>query len=226
MKFDIEHLKRLAERLDYKPDSQQHKDNLVEYCNSDRMMAIAEAFRALEQRAEAAEAKAKNLNDGWLNAIAERDEARLEQGKLEASRIVKESWKERAWTAEEKLELVREQRDSELNRNTELEAKLAELEKQERKPSYFLNRIESSDKWGPEVELRIYESQLDASKSKDDHGGGIIELFTRPAPAVSLAGMLPPEGFLESNSDESILTWKRGWNDCRAAILRNIEEAK
>ncbi|MEN4830006.1 hypothetical protein [Pantoea vagans] len=57
MKFDIDHLKYLAERLDYKPDSQQHKDNLANYCNSDRMMAIAEAFRALEHRAEAAEAE-------------------------------------------------------------------------------------------------------------------------------------------------------------------------
>lgn len=55
MRFDIEHLKHLAEKLDYKPDSQQHKDNLAEYCNSDRMIAFAEAFRALEQRAEAAE---------------------------------------------------------------------------------------------------------------------------------------------------------------------------
>lgn len=70
------------------------------------------------------------------------------------------------------------------------EAKLAELEKQ-MNPDYFLNRIESSDKWGPEVELRIYESQLDASKSQDDHGGGIIELFTRSAPTADLV----PEGW-------------------------------
>lgn len=70
------------------------------------------------------------------------------------------------------------------------EAKLAERDKQ-MNPDYFLNRIESSDKWGPEVELRIYESQLDASKSQDDHGGGIIELFTRPAPAADLAELVP-----------------------------------
>lgn len=91
----------------------------LELCSPENILTIAEAFRDLEQRAEAAEAK------------------------------------------------------------------LAELDKQ-RNPDYFLNRIESSDKWGPEVELRIYESQLDASKSQDDHGGGIIELFTRPAPAADL----------------------------------------
>lgn len=56
MKFDIYHLKHLAERLNYKPDSKEHKDNLTEYCNSERMIAIAEAFRELEQRAESAEA--------------------------------------------------------------------------------------------------------------------------------------------------------------------------
>ena len=47
------------------------------------ILAIAEAFRALAQRAEAAEARASNLNDGWLNAIAERDEARAKLAELE-----------------------------------------------------------------------------------------------------------------------------------------------
>lgn len=44
--------------------------------NPDTILAIAEAFRALEQRAS-------NLNDGWLNAIAERDEARAKLAELE-----------------------------------------------------------------------------------------------------------------------------------------------
>ena len=44
---------------------------------------IGENLRALEQRAEAAEARANNLNDGWLNAIAERDEARAKLAELE-----------------------------------------------------------------------------------------------------------------------------------------------
>lgn len=102
----------------------------------------------------------------------------------------------RAEAAEAALEVEKDIHDDTMQamhlwceRAKEAEAKLAEYEKQERKPSYFLNRIESSDKWWPEVELRIYESQLDACKSKDDHGGGIIELFTRPAPAADLAEM-------------------------------------
>lgn len=49
------------------------------------------------------ELKVKNLSDGWLKAIAERDEARKERGKLEAARAVRDAWKERAWMAEEKL---------------------------------------------------------------------------------------------------------------------------
>lgn len=36
-----------------------------------------------QQRAEAAEARANNLNDGWLNAINERDEARAKLAELE-----------------------------------------------------------------------------------------------------------------------------------------------
>jgi|GEM_PF-3564903 len=110
------------------------------------------------------------------------------------------------------------------------EAKLAGLAKQ-RNPDYFLNRIESSDKWGPGVELRIYESQLDASKSQDDHGGGIIELFTRPARAADLAELVPDELTREAwrqlfiNEDYQD-TFRCGFSACRAAILRNIEEVK
>jgi len=64
---------------------------------------------------------------------------------------------------------------------------------------------------------------------------GIHELFTRPVPAVSLAEMVPrviPKavyeviyqecgGFVESNANAQTI-----WTVCRAAILRNIEEAK
>lgn len=117
------------------------------------------------------------------------DEPELLVMLLELRRHRQENWKQRAeaaW-AEAKHQLgvnvvlshhnqaIVEQRDKALTQ-------LSELAKQE--PDYFLNRIESSDKWGPETDLRIYESQLGASKSQDDHGGGIIELFTRPAPAA------------------------------------------
>lgn len=128
--------------------------------NPDNILAIAEAFRALEQRAEAAEAK------------------------LAA------------------------------------------------KPSYFLNRIESSDKWGPEVELRLYENHLDAMKSQGDHGGGVIELFTRPAPAVSLAELVP-EPFKVFRQAGGVMVAVRdsrtknhlygiGYNACIAEIINRI----
>lgn len=54
---------------------------------ADANMAAAQAMRDdmyhWKQRAEAAEARASNLNDGWLNAIAERDEARYKLAELE-----------------------------------------------------------------------------------------------------------------------------------------------
>lgn len=48
--------------------------------------AIDEAFRALEQRAS-------NLNDGWLNAITERDEARAKLAELEKQDPVDFRWR-------------------------------------------------------------------------------------------------------------------------------------
>lgn len=148
----------------------------LELCSPANILAIAEAFRALEQevqknlegalawqqRAEAAEAKAKNLNDGWLNAIAERDEARLEQGKLEASRIVKDSWKERAWTAEEKL---------------------AELEKQK-----AVGTVSIAMDWNTHRNIATVNMRPDLVVAEMKDGD---ELFTRPAPAVSLTEMVP-----------------------------------
>lgn len=129
------------------------------------------------------------------------------------------------------------------------EAKLAAM------PSYFLNRIESSDKWGPEVELRLYENHLDAMKSQGDHGGGVIELFTRPAPAVSLEELnvrrdairyrfLRESDFFGEDNEPGLASWDElselDCNEFDAAvdarmnhpeslypiILRNIEESK
>ena len=52
-------------------------------------------------------------------------------------------------------------------------------------------------------------------------------LFTRPAPAVSLADLVPPmkDDSIPGKND-SYIDMCDGWNACRAAILRNIEEAK
>lgn len=181
-------MEKLNELLDLAKAS--HVIGVPVRLSDSQVEAIAEEFRAMEKRAEAAESGSSYMGGG---ARYWHDEYCAQQQRLVAKIV-------------------------------DLEAKLAELEKQESKPSYFLNRIESSDKWGPEVELRIYESQLDASKSKNDHGGGIIQLFTRLAPAVSLAELVPGE--METPSAK--ITYSRGvadgWNDCRAAILRKIEE--
>lgn len=178
------------------------------------------------------------------------DEPELLVMLLELRRHRQENWKQRAeaaW-AEAKHQLgvnvvlsrhnqaIVAQRDKALSQ-------LSELARQE--PDYFLNRIESSDKWGPETDLRIYESQLGASKSQDDHGGGIIELFTRPAPAAVPVDLVPDDSDLAERhtawlntlqrpmfSDEdweelSLYTWlafRDSFRAYRAEIQRRIEE--
>lgn len=95
------------------------------------------------------------------------------------------------------------------------EAKLAEYEKQE--PAFLLN-VDSRDSEQYQFDIR--------AKLAD----GIHELFTRPAPAVSLAELVPDEMTLESYTgavtESGHFQAVKWWNNCRAAILRNIEEAK
>lgn len=96
------------------------------------------------------------------------------------------------------------------------EAKLAELEKQE-----------------PVVEVSVDGRAADdytftINKSLPD---GVHELFTRPAPAVSLAELVPGEMSFAAamgavDDPVEVSAEVRGWNACRDAILRNIEEAK
>jgi len=48
------------------------------------------------------------------------------------------------------------------------------------KPEMYVNCIKHCDSWGPEVERRAYPDLLSAIKSKEDHGGVILELFIKP----------------------------------------------
>lgn len=51
------------------------------------------------------------------------------------------------------------------------------------KPNYYIHRVEVCDSYGPEVDLKAFVYELDASKCKDDHGGEVIEVFTTPPSA-------------------------------------------
>ncbi|WP_337029086.1 hypothetical protein [Pantoea agglomerans] len=60
----------------------------IEMADPETILAIAEEFRVLEQDKAALELKAANLNDGWLNAINDRDEARAKLAELEKQQAV------------------------------------------------------------------------------------------------------------------------------------------
>ncbi len=49
-------------------------------------------------------------------------------------------------------------------------------------PDYYIVRLKFNDGWGDEMVLDTYETKLDATKSKDDHGGEIIPVYTTPQP--------------------------------------------
>lgn len=53
------------------------------------------------------------------------------------------------------------------------------------KPDFYIHRIEVCDTYGPEVELRAFNCQLDASKCRDDRGGEVIKAFTSPPAAIA-----------------------------------------
>lgn len=97
-------------------------------------------------------------------------------------------------------EMLEAERDS-------LQAKLTGLEKQE--PYGWVNPL------------------VDDTVSKEyGWAGYTTPLFTRPAPAINLAELVPdemPNGGSGSPTD-SVTHWCDGYNSCRAAILRNIEE--
>lgn len=115
------------------------------------------------------------------------------------------------------------------------EAKLAELEKQasEQKPfmygimtasgdAHFEDFCVSSDPGLLEDVIWEWNNTMADNEPKNR----VVALFTRPAPAINLAELVPerkpvPES---GSSFESAINWCEGFNACRAAILRNIEE--
>jgi len=85
MNFDITRLKDLAEKLDYKPESQEHIDNLSNYCSSNRVIAICEGYAALEARVKelAADNAALREQRARLAREANTFEAELERLKAQ-----------------------------------------------------------------------------------------------------------------------------------------------
>ncbi|WP_338561799.1 DUF551 domain-containing protein [Erwinia sp. E_sp_B04_7] len=77
-----------------------------------------------------------------------------------------------------------------------LEAMEYQLEAMKGKPDYFIHRVEVCDSYGPDVELRAYNNSLDASKSKDDHGGEVVEVFITPPASIPA-----PDGWVKCGVD-------------------------
>lgn len=170
----------------------------LELCSPENIIAIAEEFRSLEHRAS-------NLNDGWLNAIAERDSAKTESAK----------WKEEAIKAHEESEI--------------LLAKLAELEKQE--PIDFRWRWASDEN---AVWTYCHMDRLPDAVAAFGDNVTFELVYNRPAPAADLAKLVPDAkeirkeagGYAPVYSLQEQQLFIDGATWLSAAILRNIEEAK
>ena len=144
--------------------------------NPETILAIADAFRALE----------RERND-YRNKFLDTEQ--------------------RAEAAEAENRNYSELLSYHIDRQAKAEAKLAELEKQE-----------------PVAEVN-HDGTFYGFKALENMPEGYYQLFTRPAPAINLAELVP-----------KIMTWSYHdnvtqaevamWNACRAAILRKIEEAK
>lgn len=133
------------------------------------------------------------------------------------------AWQQRAEAAEAALaeekrinSKLREDRAGLARECNAFEAKLAELERQE--PVGWMTEVEVDELHrGVAEEAYIYKS-ADAAST--------IPLFTRPAPAINLAELVPSRKSAEdyvddkfSNRDLSAI-----WNSCVSEMLRNIEE--
>ena len=228
------------------------------------VIAIAEAFQALEQRAEAAEERlelVREQRDSELNrnteleaALAEekRTNSKLRQDRADLSRECNAFEANLLSMNKQMSHLERtgiEERDRRVAAEAELrgktvdlecgmqlikrlerqvlgyQAKLAELDNQE--PVAWMNTREGDPTWP-----RVY-----SNKEKADENRAWVTLnpmvktqplFTRPAPAVSLAELVPPKKSTDIDYAYYPLSKARheGYNECVDDILRNIEGSK
>lgn len=111
------------------------------------------------------------------------------------------------------LEMLRSDYKDLEQREAAAESKLAELEKQE--PLGFMHKM-------------VWNEFEEAVCTGGENGRQMFEglsnhfpVYARPAPAVSLVELVPPE------ADGSNLPFAaNGWNACRAAMLANLEKSK
>lgn len=119
--------------------------------------------------------------------------------------------------AEAKLALVREQRDSELNRNTELEAQLAALAKQD-PMAYIIQDAESRSRGRPG--FLSYDGSI-SDEDINEYEISVTPLFARPAPPAPVK--LPRSYLCEKNaSDEELMA---SW-DVMVSVADVIEAIK
>lgn len=120
------------------------------------------------------------------NAQLVTENAALQQRLTYAQEALNSAWIEADTVQEvvmelkDKLTLVREQRDSELNRNTKLEAKLAQLDKQTPVEYWVLDSNEEV------IARRSTVSEAQETVDRWNKGWVIQPVFARPSPAIDL----------------------------------------
>lgn len=102
-----------------------------------------------------------------------------------------------------------------LTRAEAAEAKLAELEKQEAAGKFAFEPLAERYHHIKHGEAQHMEPKLP-----------LVKLFTRPATAINLAELVPDGRDLVAEKQNGFYERAIGWNECCAATLRNIEEAK
>lgn len=132
--------------------------------------------------------------------------------RAEVAERERDNWKQETKIRNSQLELAVKQRKEQKERAEAAEEKLAEMQKQKPAGKFAFEPV--GGRWH---HVKHGEAQDTEPKLP------LVKLFTRPAPAINLAELVP-EGKLSLNN--GIVGWDEGWNACIAEIMCNIEELK
>lgn len=201
-----------------------HNAAFIAAANPAAILAIAEAFRALEQ--QLSEVRQYNFEyaqrEQELEQRAEAAEASLKLSNEHAEKFEREMYlmMDKAEAAEAKRATAERAIDNLDAERSAMRAKLTELEKQEP-----VGTVSISMDWNTHRNIATVNMRPDLVVAEMKNG---YELFTRPTPAVSLAELVPDEMTLDSDTgavtESGHVQAVKWWNACRTAILRNIEE--